>query len=415
MQKPEPTNILTDVPIEHVFYSRTDTRGVIEAANWVFQRISGYEWDTLIGAPHKLVRHPDMPSGVFWMMWKAIQDGDHMSAYVKNLTANGDHYWVLANASPIDGGYVSVRLKPTTEMLEQIEGVYARARKAELDDGATPEESAALIVEMIKDLGYLDYDEFTGSAFGNEVLSRTRTRGRVDDIGLGSMQAIASAVSDLQLRVEKMIESVNSIRQVPSNMRIIANRLEPVGGPVTAIAVSYGKMAVEMEEWVRALVSAEKNNFERIRRAVAEMRYYTAAASIQREIADTIKTDRRGRSYTNLAEEVRHLDKLAEKYSVAARETIDSMAYYSRGLVQDVVDMKRYVLSLSTTRTLCRIENARLDEQGNSLDAVISSLDGFQREIDSQLSAAAEANNRIQAKIRFLQRKAENDGAQLAA
>jgi aerotaxis receptor len=68
--------------LSELFYSRTDERGVIEAGNSVFQRVAGHEWDDLIGAPHKIIRHSDMPKGVFQLMWDTLKDGQPMGAYV---------------------------------------------------------------------------------------------------------------------------------------------------------------------------------------------------------------------------------------------------------------------------------------------------------------------------------------------
>ena len=77
---------------EELFYSRTDPRGVIRSGNDVFQRISGFEWPELIGAPHRIVRHPDTPRAVFRILWDAIQKGNPMGAYVKNRTKSGEFY-----------------------------------------------------------------------------------------------------------------------------------------------------------------------------------------------------------------------------------------------------------------------------------------------------------------------------------
>ncbi|KDB05361.1 hypothetical protein U879_02085 [Defluviimonas sp. 20V17] len=75
--------------IHEIFYSRTDPRGVIQSGNDVFQRVADYPWDRLIGAPHKVIRHPDMPRAVFWLLWQTIQQGRPIGAYVKNRHPTG--------------------------------------------------------------------------------------------------------------------------------------------------------------------------------------------------------------------------------------------------------------------------------------------------------------------------------------
>ncbi len=82
--------------IDETFYSRTDERGVIKSGNFVFRRVADYSWDEMIGAPHKIIRHPDMPKAVFWLLWDTIKRGEAIGAYVKNLAKDGLYYWVFA-------------------------------------------------------------------------------------------------------------------------------------------------------------------------------------------------------------------------------------------------------------------------------------------------------------------------------
>jgi PAS domain S-box-containing protein len=125
--------------IEHILrddqsiISRTDTKGVITYANQQFIEISGFSEQELIGAPHNIVRHPDMPPEAFADLWSTLKSGRSWTGLVKNRCKNGDYYWVLANATPIreNGkvvGYTSVRTKPSREQVAAAEAVYARFR-----------------------------------------------------------------------------------------------------------------------------------------------------------------------------------------------------------------------------------------------------------------------------------------------
>ena len=116
--------------VEDLFFSTTNRKGVITACNDVFVRISGFGAEQLLGAPHNVIRHPDMPRCVFHLLWSEILEGRPLGAYVKNMAATGEHYWVFALVLPIDGGFVSIRLKPTSPLLEAVEGGY-RALLAE--------------------------------------------------------------------------------------------------------------------------------------------------------------------------------------------------------------------------------------------------------------------------------------------
>ncbi len=113
--------------------SVTDPQGRITYCNPVFVRISGYSAAELLGQPHNIVRHPDMPEEAFRDMWHTIQGGRPWTGLVKNRCKNGDFYWVRANASPLtDGdritGYLSVRTRPDPAEVQAAEALYARMR-----------------------------------------------------------------------------------------------------------------------------------------------------------------------------------------------------------------------------------------------------------------------------------------------
>jgi len=91
----------TTVPQDELIVSRTDLNGYITYANDIFANISGYTPEELVGKPHSIVRHPDMPHSVFKKMWETIRSGDIWRGYVKNLRKDGGYYWVYAEVSGV--------------------------------------------------------------------------------------------------------------------------------------------------------------------------------------------------------------------------------------------------------------------------------------------------------------------------
>ena len=109
--------------------STTDPSSVITYANAACIRASGYSRDDLLGQAHHIVRHPDMPSEAFTDMWRSLKGGHSWTALVKNRRADGDHYWVRANAAPMVrndrlAGYLSVRTKPDAASVAATEKLY---------------------------------------------------------------------------------------------------------------------------------------------------------------------------------------------------------------------------------------------------------------------------------------------------
>lgn len=114
--------------------SRTNTKGVINFINDDFLRVSGFSEEELVGAPHNIVRHPDMPPEAYADLWKTLDEGKPWIGLVKNRCKNGDFYWVEAHASAIrDGdrvtGYMSVRTKPKREDVMAAEDLYRKFRE----------------------------------------------------------------------------------------------------------------------------------------------------------------------------------------------------------------------------------------------------------------------------------------------
>lgn len=121
---------------EEVLISKTDLRGVMTYANAAFIQVSGYGLGELLGQPHNLLRHPDMPQEPFRDLWATIQAGRPWTGIIKNRCKNGDHYWVFADVTPIREsgrvvGYMSTRSRPDPKDREEAQARYARLAKGE--------------------------------------------------------------------------------------------------------------------------------------------------------------------------------------------------------------------------------------------------------------------------------------------
>ena len=133
------------VPDGEPLVSRTDPGGRITFVNHTFIEVSGFTEEELVGAPHNLVRHPDMPQAAFANLWATIKAGRPWDGLIKNRTRTGDFYWVRANVTPaVEGdrltGYISIRSKPTRDQVAAAEHAYAAmrtgtAQHVELRDG----------------------------------------------------------------------------------------------------------------------------------------------------------------------------------------------------------------------------------------------------------------------------------------
>ena len=154
---------------DEIIVSKTDLKGHITYANEVFLRLAGMTEKQALGAPHSVIRHPDMPRCVFKLLWDTVQDGKEIFAYVVNRAVNGDHYWVLAHVTPsFDAsgnivGYHSNRRVPERHIVENVIIPLYRDLLAEekrfnnRKDGL--DASFNSVVNLLQDKG-VNYDEF---------------------------------------------------------------------------------------------------------------------------------------------------------------------------------------------------------------------------------------------------------------
>lgn len=167
----QPTGVERPYGVEELIVSKTNLKGHITYANNVFLRLAQYSAEEVIGAPHSLIRHPDMPRSVFKLLWDTIQAKKEIFAYVLNMAKNGDHYWVFAHVTPtLDAnrnvtGFHSNRRKPDPAQIDKVKPLYAQILAEEKRHDSRKEgmlRGFDCLVDVLKSKG-VDYDEFVFS------------------------------------------------------------------------------------------------------------------------------------------------------------------------------------------------------------------------------------------------------------
>ncbi|MDQ7072153.1 MAG: PAS domain-containing protein [Rhodobacterales bacterium] len=279
--------------LAETFYSRTDKRGIILAGNEVFRRVSAYSWGELINAPHKTIRHPDMPKGVFWLFWDTLNKGEPIGAYVMNQAKDGLYYWVFAIALPTSDGYISLRIKPSSPVFAQISEIYADLRAKEGPDGNSPEQSSQALIEVLKGQGFPDYSSFATHALAEELLFMDRAIERARDRSVTTFKSIVAAVTELQGFMATLADQFEAIGSIPTNMRLHASRLEPAGGSLTALSENYWKMANDMTTWFNGFTSSSGNAFASIEEAINNAMLNKCAERLIEKTHSDLEADRK--------------------------------------------------------------------------------------------------------------------------
>jgi PAS domain S-box-containing protein len=146
--------------------SKTDRKGIITYGNRTFIEFSGYSEEELLGKPHNIIRHPDMPRAIFRVMWRTLREGREFFGYIKNKSKNGDFYWTFANVTPklspqgelLD--FFSVRRKPLSDKLPRIEAIYHDMLAAEQRAAGAKEAMDAGEAVLMRAMEGKDYHAF---------------------------------------------------------------------------------------------------------------------------------------------------------------------------------------------------------------------------------------------------------------
>ncbi|AWM14691.1 PAS domain-containing protein [Flavobacterium sp. NRK F10] len=162
----EPVNIEVNWDKTLELVSKTNRIGIINYVNSAFVNVSGYEESELLGQPHNIIRHPDMPKAIFRMLWENLKQGKDFHAIIKNKAKDGKYYWIITQYDffkDTEGdinGYMARRKAVTPEVISKIEGVYKKIKNIE--------DTKGLDASMAYFAGFLDeqkqtYDEFLTS------------------------------------------------------------------------------------------------------------------------------------------------------------------------------------------------------------------------------------------------------------
>ena len=154
--------------------SKTDTKGIIQYGNDYFIEISGYSEKELIGKPHSIVRHPDMPRIAFKLMWDRIKEGKNFIAVVKNLAKDGSYYWVVTDFEPkIDPitneivSHTAFRKAAPQKAIDTMSPIYAKLLALEKEGGMDASEK---YLRGFLEENNTSYDEFINKLVGNSGL-----------------------------------------------------------------------------------------------------------------------------------------------------------------------------------------------------------------------------------------------------
>ncbi|MEO5620945.1 MAG: PAS domain-containing protein [Cypionkella sp.] len=390
---------------QEVFISRTDSRGIIRSGNSVFKRVSGYEWDQLIGAPHRVIRHPETPKAVFWLLWAQLAKGEPVVAFVKNISKSGRWYWVLASVVPVQGGYISGRIKPIGAIYEQTRALYGELLLAE-QGGLSPEKSAGLLLSKLTDLGYASYADFSARALEEALEARVINTLQKKGSQALSLKNVLDNMTAMASQQNLLMQDFERLQTIPTNMRIIASRLEPSGGPISAISDNYKYSLTEITRKLESFAGNENNLSKTASIMTTSALLVSGIVRVLSEIQHQLAEEDLSQSPIDKAAELQIVTIAEQLYSAKS----DAEMLNAERLVTEMNlasgEIRRMMLGLDTIRVMGRVESGRRGgAAGTGLSSTIDQLDARHGEITDRLQRLMDISSAIKTAISAFRRQ----------
>jgi len=214
---------------QDIFFSTTDLKGVIQNTNRTFDTLSRYSRERLIGAPHNIIRHLDMPAGLFRLIWDDLQTRRPACGYITNRAVDGLDYRVFATIVPLRQGYLSVRIKPMDGATrDRVEEAYRRVRAKERDlqaRGASRHQLGEFggreLAAELAALGFPSLHDMTLATLPREVAALVTAGVRVPSAapeGLGAVARILNAVAAMEKDTDALVYELDEYLRLITTM-----------------------------------------------------------------------------------------------------------------------------------------------------------------------------------------------------
>ena len=403
----------TQFGVSEMFFSTTDRKGIISSCNDVFVRISGYESSELLGKPHNCIRHPDMPRCVFALLWKYLLADKPIGAYVKNLSKSGKYYWVFALASPCSEGFISVRIKPTSQLLPVVKGLYPELLQLEESFGndwrTGMEASTEELLRQLRALGFESYVDFMQTALRKEMLAGNAFEMPVreeekEQQASAKKSAKKKGLTDVFKQLDHLMTLQQSLRQKEDFFLTLGDQITSIAINASIRAAHLGEngrsLSVISDEIARVSSGIEKESHDvkdqstTLIHALGDMSFFIAQAILQSRMIDFFNREAKQMELTpaeqrgRFGKEVEQINKLLEVWVNEAltrcTKEIGELKSSLRGFDMIAGSLERVLMVIQFSYVTGRTLTARID-----------GAEMFCSLLDEMLSLANSARNEL--------------------
>lgn len=380
----------SDFSFSELFFSHTDRRGYIVSGNTVFQRISEFEWEDLLNHPHNVIRHADMPRGVFHLFWKKLLTDKPIGAFVKNRSKSGKYYWVFALAVPVEEGFLSIRMKPTGRLFQIIKEKYKKLQTNERQNKLSPEASQEMLLADLLELGFPDYETFMIEAFLECIQEREKELNRPLITALINLQSLQEFASSITEKANKALNAYKETAFVPLNLEIHTNQIGADAAPLAVVAAKYDSIAKEVQEGMQGFNRSSKIVFEK----VIKSKFDICSAVLQDEMFHYFQTENGDYSF-DVGTEMNTLKSLRLNSLKNSIQSLKGIEDELRRFKKSCDDLKTLSMGLEIIRLMGRIEIVKLEGQVIELEAMIGILHQFRELLSTELRSIEDLGQKL--------------------
>ena len=380
-----------------LFYSRSDKRGIIRSCNSVFQRVSKYDWDKLIGKRYDVIRHPMMPQGVFHLLLEEILAGHPLASYVQNRSEDGCYYWVYALVSPIDDGFLSIGIKPSSPIFDTIRQVYAKLLEIEKTQIISSERSREILVKMIEELGFESYRHFMTEALMQEIECRQIAMNKEPIVSLSFLRSILNSGTELQNKCEAIFASHHQSRYIPLNLEVQATKIGRDAATLAVISGQYDELAKQIQAEIGKFTEAGSV----VRQKVKDCQYDVCNSLLQKEMYRVFR-DETDSALIQKEMEMVYLEDLTHRSIGSTEASLRQLDSEFAKFWSVYEDLHKLTVTLEIVSVLGKVEAAKINQNSGELQPLLEDLVKFKTTLRDSLKEIDAIGNSLMASTRRL-------------
>lgn len=376
---PKPIDMEITLGYDEMLFSHTDKKGSILFGNEVFVRLSEFELPELIGKPHNIIRHPDMPRVIFRLFWQELLAGNSIIAYVKNRSKSGRHYWVLAMGLPCQG-FLSIRIRPGSDLFKKIQMVYKQLLSIEKSGGM--DAAAQFLTTELAGLGYTTYTDFMTDALISEIFNReSKYSGNPQATEqISQIETIWKLSQTLSARTQHINDMFSRIHFYCLNLTIKSTKYGKDGDGISVISTVFQQRGDEIIAIFKTF-AADHAQFNTLLNSI---RLALGCNILQCQMTEYFnKEASNSEEYKKILTEISTSGPAIER----ARTELGQLNRIFTQFKTNSIKLKQGFLALKIIRLNSRVETAALPDGGAQVQSIVDEISKFLLDASAEIDA----------------------------